>query len=883
MTNPKRPLFTLLISFISIISTIPVYSQIFETFSDGDFTNSPTWSGDDSCFKISIYSSSAWSIQPRLQLNGTVSGIKHLRFSAPISNIDSTEWRFWVRIGLSGGTSTTNNARIYLTSDSANLLGPLNGYYVMFGDDGSSTSDNITLWKQTGMGTSKIINGTVGNISSSKNTSIKVLRDNSGMWKLYSDTTGGANYLLEGTATDVTHTTSEYTGVCCKFTSSNNTSFYFDDIYVGPIVKDITPPTVVSLTMISETQLELQFSESLLPSTATNLNFYSLNNGIGNPIAATMVGANNSAVQLTFGTPFSQNIAYLLLVSGVTDMEENIILPQNLPFTYYVAQPWDVVINEIMADPDPEVGLPNAEYIELKNNTSLPINLNGWLLKVGTSTKTLPNYTLLPDSFVIVTSSGSAPNFDTTIPIISVSSLSISNSGQEIILYTPTNLLMHYVNFSDSWYKDNFKKNGGWSLEQIDPLNFCGESSNWIASSSLLGGTPGRRNSQLSTNRDLISPYLVKAVAQNNRSVMLYFSESMKESLIANTNRYVASQNLGVPISAEATSPMFKSVLLTFADTLEVGRVYILSITDTITDCSGNILPINNSVPFAIAFPPSFGDVVINEILSNPREGSVDFVELYNRSEKIIDLKQLLLGNIEYGSPVYKTITPEGYLLFPKEYAVLSSNTEAVKREYPTITVTNFIQLSSMPTYNNDEGIVLLGDLNSIEIDRVNYDANMHYGMLKSTDGVSLERVSPLRPSTDRSNWHSAASTVNYATPGYKNSQWADIFAEDNSIVIYPEVFTPNLDGIDDIATITYRFNELGYRISIWVYNAAGFKVKQLVNNDISSVEGSYSWDGTMEDNSTATSGIYLFVIEVWKLDGTVKKYKKPVTISARF
>lgn len=70
-------------------------AQITEDFSDGDFINNPTWTGDDSLFKISTYSSSAWSVQPRLQLNATQAGTAHLRFANPIANIDSTEWRFW--------------------------------------------------------------------------------------------------------------------------------------------------------------------------------------------------------------------------------------------------------------------------------------------------------------------------------------------------------------------------------------------------------------------------------------------------------------------------------------------------------------------------------------------------------------------------------------------------------------------------------------------------------------------------------------------------------------------------------------------------------------------------------------------------------------------
>lgn len=874
--------FTVLLVGIMAMCT-NLKAQINENFSDGDFLNNPTWTGDDTLFKISTYSSSTWSVQPRLQLNATQAGLAHLRFANPIANIDSTEWRFWTRLSLSSGTSTTNNARVYLTSDSANLLGPLNGYYVMFGDDANSALDKITLWRQTGMGMTKIIDGTIGNITTSKNVSIKVLRDNTGQWKLYSDTLGGTNYQLEGEANDVTYTSCAYTGVYCKYTSSNKTNFYFDDFYVGPIVRDLVSPSVLRATVISDTQLELQFSESVDPTTATNISNYLADHGLGAPSLAEVDAINGSIVRLTFATAFVQNTVYQLTLSGVTDLVGNTMVPQNINFAYYVPRPWDVVINEIMADPDPVVGLPNAEYIELKNNTSLPINLNGWQLMVGSSTKTLPDYTLLPDSFVVITSAASAEYFGTNVPVIGVSSLSITNGGQEISLYTPSLLLVHYVNFSDSWYADNFKINGGWSLEQVDPHNYCGEASNWRASVDLAGGTPGRRNSISASAPDLTQPTLLRAVVNDNRTIALFFSESMNANHISELSRYTASGNLGHPITATPTAPANKSVLLMFADTIAVGQIYTISISDTLTDCSGNMIVMNSYARFAIANSPSPNDVIINEILSNPREGGADFVELYNRSNKIIDLKQLLLGTLSSGMPSMKTITTEGYLLFPGTYVVLSSNPTAVRQQYTTQSVTNFVPMISFPTYNNDDGVVILTDLNSLEIDKVTYNVSMHYGMLKSTDGVSLERLSPERPSTDYSNWHSAASTVGYATPGYKNSEWLETAPSENEITITPEIFTPDMDGMDDVSNIVYKFTEPGYRISIWVYNAAGFRIKQLVNNDLAAIEGTYSWDGTSQDNVKVTTGIYLYYIEIWKLDGTVKKYKKAVTVGARF
>ena len=51
-----------------------------------------------------------------------------------------------------------------------------------------------------------------------------------------------------------------------------------------------------------------------------------------------------------------------------------------IPSLAFSQNRYDVVIDEIMADPSPQVGLPANEWIELRNISSLPVNLQGWVM-----------------------------------------------------------------------------------------------------------------------------------------------------------------------------------------------------------------------------------------------------------------------------------------------------------------------------------------------------------------------------------------------------------------------------------------------------------------------------------------------------------------------
>ncbi|RYF81402.1 MAG: lamin tail domain-containing protein, partial [Chitinophagaceae bacterium] len=161
------------------------------------------------------------------------------------------------------------------------------------------------------------------------------------------------------------------------------------------------------------------------------------------------------------------------------------------------AGPYQIVITEIMADPSPVVALPNAEYIEIKNVSATAFNLAGWKISDASSTATIATSLVLqPDSLVILCANSNVAAFSVYGRTIGVTSFpSLDNDGDLLTLRSSQNKVIHSVSYSTGWYGNEAKKDGGWSLEMIDPKNPCGGKDNWKASLNNLGGTPGKTNS----------------------------------------------------------------------------------------------------------------------------------------------------------------------------------------------------------------------------------------------------------------------------------------------------------------------------------------------------------------------------------------------------
>lgn len=552
-----------------------------------------------------------------------------------------------------------------------------------------------------------------------------------------------------------------------------------------------------------------------------------------------------------------------------------------------IIQENDIVINEIMADPSPAVALPEWEYIELYNASENTINIRDWTLFIGKKEYIFENdIEIQSDEYLILCHNNAVEDLSKFGNCHAFSSFQITNSGVNISLIDNNDNLISSVNFDISWHSTSYKEEGGWSLEQIDPFNPCVGKNNWGSSISKNGGTPSMPNSILNNNP--IPPKLDHINLDSTNCIEVFFNQNMNLSTIQNIDNYRISELDLKPQKIESVKYKNNYVKLHFDFIFEENKLYTLNINN-VTNCRDIPLEDEIFVQFGIPSSANRNDVIINEILFNPINPGVDYLELYNRSDKVIDLKELTFGTIKKSFPnppdtTLKEIISESRYLLPHSYILLSTDSEIVKYQYDIKDKddNNFLEVKSFPSLPNTEGRVVICDKTSKIIDEMYYSEKMHYELLTVTQGVSLERISFEKSSLDENNWHSASFNYNYGTPGYKNSMAVDSKNEvsENEIDIIPEIFSPNGDAYDDICGIYYNLDKNGYSINIKVFNSNGLLIRNLLNNNLTNSQDVIYWDGCDDNNRIVEAGIYIIMTEIFDLEGNVKIFKNVVTVA---
>ena len=835
-------------------------AQVSDDFADGEFSSNPTWTGNTNVFIVNP--------SQQLQLNNVNAATSYLSIPHGLSNLLNHEWQFWLKQNFS--PSSSNFGKVYLSADNNDLNLVQNGYYLQFGE--ANATDAIRLFKLENGISTLLCSGMDGQIANSFTVGIKVVLTSSNVWELYADLSGGMNYGLQGSFTDLNVLSGTTFGYLCTYTASNATKFYLDDVYIGSPVLDVQPPQLLQATAISSSQIDALFNEALSASSATELANYAII-PFNSFVSVQQDALNPALVHLNTTFPLVNGNTYTLSTANLSDLSGNISANQTVNFNYLVSDTaikGDVIISEFFPDPSPVIGLPEVEYVEIFNHSSKVFHLLDWTISDGSSNGTIGDYWLLPGSYLVLTANANIGLFTNVAGVISFPSL--NNAGDQLILSNQLGTQLDQFNYTDDWYQDNSKKDGGYSLERILLDDPCSNYDNWKASNDLSGGTPGTINSVFSAAPDQSKPSFSSLIALNPNFLEVTFTEGMDSSSLSNAF-ILTTPNLSIQqtyvqgVNDNPNGP--PQLIIQFNENFTASTPYDIQI-GPVSDCWQNDTTLYGQ--FILPEQAVAGDIVVNEILANPINGGQDFIELYNRSSKVIDLKDWQFANFYIDTIANMKTIPFHFILEPMSYVAISEDTNFLLLNYPSTIPGRLIEMD-MPSYNIDSGTVyLLKD--GEQIDRVSYHSDWHFSLLDNTDGVSLERLLPDALSNQATNWHSAAESIGFATPGRINSQFQ--FGETTeSISLQNDVFSPDLDGFEDVLMVNYSFSTPGLLGKARVFDDIGREVKTIFSNELLATSGFFSWDGIMNEQVKAPIGVYILLVEVFSTDGSVILTKK--------
>ncbi len=463
---------------------------------ESPFPGTTKWEGNVSNFKINI--------EGQLQLNATAAGESAIFTKYKIPP-DSIQLDLYFKLQFA--PSNDNFSKIYLFTDRPTEVGA-NGYYLRMGENGNN--DAIQLWKLTNGNPALLGAGRMSAISgdpADARIRLKIYRN--GLWLMESDYEGKTLFEDDLEILDPAFALpdSMFFGIYCKYTASRADKFFYDDIQIKTIEKDITPPDLNKAEVINENTMLLTFSEPLDEPSAILRSNYNINNSINNPDQIIYSRFIPHQVTLVFNTKkIMSGVYYTVTVNGVKDRSNNSKL-MSLPFVYAVTPAKDdIVITEVLADPYSG----GEDFVEIFNKSTKFLKLDSIILRNAQKSENRAirtDFVLLPFSYVAISANiqflrstytppDSASLISATIPSLNIESGNISIIAQ---LPSGTLITLDSFDYNQKMHFSLIDDTKGVSLERINNYTNTNNTNNWHSASTLSKyATPGYRNSNFS-------------------------------------------------------------------------------------------------------------------------------------------------------------------------------------------------------------------------------------------------------------------------------------------------------------------------------------------------------------------------------------------------
>lgn len=637
-----------------------------------------------------------------------------------------------------------------------------------------------------------------------------------------------------------------------EYSSAQDRNLWIDDIaLLGTFIPDTSAPVITGIRTVDSLHLRLDFSEEIEIPFKEDFHMGSLTGNkakLEQEILPDSVMLRDRGLLLRFPVPIPNRVDMGLYVEGISDADGNCLADTLLSFMRNEAEWGDVVFTEIMYDPDPMVGLPGEEYLEIYNRSPFGLELEGWWCETDNRRTKLSATAIDPDQYLVLTG------------------ISLPNDGATLALYNPEGTLIHAARYNQPWNGPEWKREGGWSLESPDPEMICKVSDIWEYSEDPEGGTPGYINSNHCFLEDREAPRLLYTGFGGPETILVRYSEPVR-ILPGTMIDFKLVPGGKHPDSLIPVLPLSEELKIYFKDGLPQISSYELHLPE-ISDCAGNLShPVE--IRAGLCGDVRSGGIQINEIMYDPWDNAPEYIELFNGSQRCFDLQDLSLSVVKTDLPLSYLwpLTAYSRILAPGDYLVITRCTGKLMNAYFLEPSGRWLERDRIPELPNTGGTIYLTDRAGAVVDMAHYGDHLHMDLLNETKGISLERISAEKPGTDPGNWHSAASIEGYATPGRVNSQSVPESGvlTGELLSIEPEVFSPDNDGFQDLLRITIETGKEGSVIRLLITDLTGTRVRYLANNQIVGPISYYSWDGESDHQKMVPEGIY--VVHLWVHD----------------
>ncbi len=524
----------------------------------------------------------------------------------------------------------------------------------------------------------------------------------------------------------------------------------------------------------------------------------------------------------------------------------------------------EIIISELMVDPIPSMGLPEAEYIEIHNKGNKKYDLHYQLYDKNNVADVYID-SIAANDYVILSDVSYKNLWEGYSNVIFINDMpSLNNSFDSIYLKEYEGEIIDSVFYNiNQWHDD--KRIGGYALELTENDFECKSNILWGNALNDAAGSPGAANF-FTLDESKLKPELISEEFTDN-IYKLEFSQNIKNlTMQSNHPEYILSNHVIDNSIYLNLSPDLGNELLQ----VEINLKTCFEINfDTIIFIQNN-------------YQKEYQDVIINEVLFNSIAGSTDFIELYNNTDKTINLKgfSFKTKDISFKDIDSAQLFKSNYYLLPDDYVVLTEDKQSVEMNYRNKNKEKIVEINKLIKMSDKEGNVYLLDETGKTLDQMNYSENMHLSWLEDIDGRSLERRRFDIEGLVAENWASASDDIGKASPGILNSQNSYKMQDMNDeFYLSKKLISPNADGFSDLLELNYHLKNSSMVVRVNVFDQQGRFVANIFNEYSISNEGILTWDMS-QDNVKIQNGLYLIYIEGISDSGTYKKYKLPFIVN---